>query len=98
MTDQLREAAQAVVDEWFHKDGAEQRTMKDAMQKLRAALDTAPPAVDELERRLRRIAQIIETADNRAMAADGPVGGTAENIDPSEWREIYILARLGDTR
>ena len=41
---------------------------------------------------LARIAEIIETVDNRAMAADGPVTPTLQEMEPAEMLEIYRLA------
>lgn len=45
-----------------------------------------------LEGRLRRIASIIEAVDNRAMASDGPVSPTLQEMTQSEMTEIYALA------
>lgn len=42
--------------------------------------------------RLARIKAIIETVDNRCMAADGPVTPTLEEITVDEMRAIYALA------
>jgi hypothetical protein len=42
--------------------------------------------------RLRRIREIIELVDNRAIAADGPVTPTLEEMKQSEISEIYHLA------
>lgn len=44
------------------------------------------------EGRLARIAQIIEAVDNRAMAADGPVTPTLQEMTQTEMSEIYALA------
>jgi hypothetical protein len=38
---------------------------------------------------LQRAMTIIETADNRAMAADGPVGHARDNMSDREWRDLY---------
>lgn len=43
--------------------------------------------------RLNRIAQIIEHADQRAMACDGPVTPTPEEITQDEMSRIYALAK-----
>lgn len=51
-------------------------------------------AMEELIRRLRRIAQIIEDVDNRCLAADGPVTPTLQEMTVDEMREIYGLAKL----
>lgn len=42
--------------------------------------------------RLREIAEIIEGVDRRAMAADGPIGDTREEMTDKEMRRIYVLA------
>jgi hypothetical protein len=42
--------------------------------------------------RLKKIAYIIESVDHRAMAADGPVSLTREEITTRELCEIYALA------
>ena len=42
--------------------------------------------------RLDRIAAIIEAVDHRAMAADGPVTPTLEEMNQKEMTEIYSLA------
>lgn len=42
-------------------------------------------------RRLVRSAlDIIELADNRSMAADGPVGHVRDNMSDDEWRKLYV--------
>lgn len=45
-----------------------------------------------LERRLQRIASIIEQVDVRCMAADGPVTPTLSEMTQAEISEIYGLA------
>jgi hypothetical protein len=45
------------------------------------------------KKRLKRIAQIIETVDNRAMATDGPVRPTLQVMKQEEISRIYALAR-----
>lgn len=45
-----------------------------------------------LEQRLATIAQIIEDVDHRAMAADGPVTPTLQEMNQTEISEIYHLA------
>lgn len=42
--------------------------------------------------RLKRIAGVIETVDQRCLAVDGPVPKTRELITDDELREIYRLA------
>ena len=49
---------------------------------------------DDLAARLVRIAEIIETVDNRCMAADGPVAPTLAEMTQKEISEIYQLANL----
>ena len=44
------------------------------------------------EDRLNKIAEIIETVDNRCMASDGPVTPTLREMTKDEIREIYQLA------
>ena len=46
----------------------------------------------EADRRLRRIAAIIEHVDNRCMAADGPVTPTLQEMTQAEISMIYALA------
>ena len=43
--------------------------------------------------RLREIAEIIEQVDNRAMAADGPVTPTLQEMTQKEMSQIYALAK-----
>lgn len=38
---------------------------------------------------LDRAISIIETADNRAMAVDGPVGHVRDEMSDKEWRDLY---------
>jgi hypothetical protein len=38
---------------------------------------------------LREALLIIETADNRAMATDGPVSRTPDEMSDAEWRRLY---------
>jgi len=42
--------------------------------------------------RLKKIAYIIESVDHRAMAADGPVTPTIDEITTKELCEIYAIA------
>jgi hypothetical protein len=44
------------------------------------------------KQRLVRIAEIIEAVDHRAMAADGPVTPTLQEMTQAEMSEIYQLA------
>lgn len=39
-----------------------------------------------------RIADVLETVDNRCMAADGPVTPTKDEINPDELRTLYTAA------
>ena len=41
--------------------------------------------------KLNKIREIIETVENRCMAADGPVGPTNQEITDQEIRQIYRL-------
>lgn len=54
-----------------------------------------PTTEQRLAARLARIAQIIESADHRAMAADGPVTKTRDEMTDDEFRQIYQLAKGG---
>ena len=49
-------------------------------------------AINALQKRLGSIARIIESVDNRAMAADGPVTKTRLEMTDDEMRRIYALA------
>lgn len=41
-------------------------------------------------RRLIKVAiDVIDTADNRAMAADGPVGHVRDEMNDGEWAQLY---------
>ncbi len=42
--------------------------------------------------RLKRIAEIIEAVDDRAMVADGPVTNTRHEMTDREMRTIYEIA------
>lgn len=44
--------------------------------------------------RLARIREIIENVDNRAMAADGPVTPTLQEMTQAEMSEIYKLTDI----
>lgn len=46
----------------------------------------------ELRRRLETIAEIIESVDNRCMAADGPVTPTLQEMRQGEISAIYAIA------
>ena len=46
--------------------------------------------------RLNRIAEIIESVDNRCMAADGPVTPTLQEMTQDEISRIYALAKGKD--
>lgn len=70
----------------------------EALNKVREAMRAERRApVDARTARLRRamdrIAEIIEAVDNRAMAADGPVTPTLEEMTQAEMTEIYKLAK-----
>lgn len=61
----------------------------------------ALPILLEVARAAREAVRIIETADNRAMAADGPVSRTADEMSDKEWRDLYdglraALSKLGE--
>lgn len=45
-------------------------------------------------KRLKKIAELIEAVDNRAIAADGPVPPTRQEITDAEMRTIYRLAKM----
>lgn len=45
-----------------------------------------------LEARLREIREIIQAVDNRAMAVDGPITPTLQEMRQSEIKRIYKLA------
>lgn len=45
------------------------------------------------ETRLERIAQIIESIDDRCLASDGPVTETRLEMTPEEMKDIYRLAK-----
>jgi hypothetical protein len=47
--------------------------------------------------RLEAIASIIQQVDQRAMAADGPVTPTLQEMTQDEMRRIYALAK-GDAK
>lgn len=46
----------------------------------------------KLSERLKCIANIIESVDNRCLAADGPVPPTLQEMTQAEVSEIYALA------
>lgn len=45
------------------------------------------------EKRLKQIAEIIESVDDRCLAADGPVTPTHREIRLNEIQKIYKLAK-----
>lgn len=48
---------------------------------------------DGVRKHAQRIADILETVDNRAMAADGPVTPTLQEINQRELKELYKSAK-----
>lgn len=46
----------------------------------------------EWQRRCKEIANIIEAVDDRAMAGDGPVSPTMQEMTQTEMSRIYALA------
>ena len=76
----------------------------EALEQLREHMQGAPKGVfivppieidrtPVLEKRLLRIAQIIEAVDNRCAAADGPVTPTLKEMTQAEISHIYDLAK-----
>lgn len=68
------------------------------LKKLVGWLTSQPNAVEtrkikRMKARLREIAEIIESVDNRAMAADGPVTPTLQEMTQDEISRIYYLAK-----
>lgn len=58
-------------------------------------LDQSEKRASLLRSRLRQIAEIIEAVDHRAIAADGDVTNTREEMTDAEMRRIYRLAKSG---
>ncbi len=52
-------------------------------------LDEAERSV-AARRAIKRACEIIETADARLLATDGPCGGLPPNMSLDEWRELYV--------
>lgn len=50
-------------------------------------------SAESLKRKLSRIAEIIESLDNRCIHVDGPVTPTNEEITIPEIREIYKISK-----
>jgi hypothetical protein len=50
-------------------------------------------AIAKARQRVQIITDVIEMVDNRAMAADGPVTPTREEITDDEMRRIYKAAK-----
>lgn len=48
--------------------------------------------VRRLKNALSGIRDIIEGADQRLLAVDGPVGRIKDELTDGEWRKIYLLA------
>lgn len=71
-------------NEHFEMGKEHGRTMPEAD----AMTTQAPDAT--VEALLDRAITIIETADNRAMAADGPVGHVRDEMSDKEWRDLYV--------
>lgn len=40
---------------------------------------------------INRACQIIETADQRLLAMDGPIGNSPPDMSLTEWRELYMV-------
>lgn len=49
--------------------------------------------IENLEARLKLIAEIIEAVDDRALAVDGPVTPTKDEITADELKAIYRAAK-----
>lgn len=47
---------------------------------------------EQLQKRLDTITQIIEDADRRCEAVDGPVAKIQQELTDAEWRKIYVAA------
>lgn len=94
--DALRDVLAAYEREWLDvTPPAGHPLIHGIFQRLpdRLATLAAEEPAEGLGKYAAAIADVLERADNRAMAADGPVGGTAENIDPEDYRKLYAAAR-----
>lgn len=90
LADEVSEIAADLPEMWT---GRYRQTLVTAAIHIRAAEDE----ITFLRNRLALIASIIEAADNRALAADGPVGHVRNELTATEWRDIYLAAK-GDSR
>lgn len=63
--------------------------LSDVMGQAAIHLDGAAQRIEQLEKRLADAAEIIEVADNRALAADGPVSHCRDEMTDAEWRRLY---------
>jgi hypothetical protein len=45
-------------------------------------------------KRLHDIGRIIEIADTRALAVDGPVSHVRDTMTDKEWRQLYLLTQV----
>jgi hypothetical protein len=76
-----------------------------AIEMMREALEGVPPHIlprvrralaafeagpTDLLKAINRAAQIIETADERNLANDGPAGGFPPQMTLAEWRDLYV--------
>jgi hypothetical protein len=95
MTDQLREAAQRMVDAFdgWHDPDDRLGVMEDAIPDLRAALDATPHAVD-----VERLAEAIHEYGGMCRSRYGK--RTCVSADHGVMAEAIAAeyARLGDTR
>ncbi len=55
-------------------------------------LQAQPARVIALQKKLQKIVDIIENVEARAMAVDGPVGKTRDEITDQDLQAIYNLA------
>lgn len=46
-----------------------------------------------LKKDAKIVARMLELGDDRLLAYDGPVGGALPDLDPSEWRKVYLACK-----
>lgn len=68
----------------WDEDAARRQARIDAAEPVGLSSTDAPLTL------LETAIQIIETADNRAMAVDGPVSRAADEMSDAEWRQMYV--------
>lgn len=93
---ELRKEITDISTRFYMPNGGFKRLDPDEVveKRIQAAKDLAAKdnTIEELKKRLHGIAETIETVDDRALSADGPVPSTLQEMTQVEMSRIYGLA------